>query len=32
MEQIKWESDLQAALALAAGSQKPIFVDFWFDG
>jgi len=32
MAEIKWETDLQAALALAEKSRKPVFLDFWFDG
>jgi hypothetical protein len=32
MGDIKWETDLQAALALAEKSHKPVYLDFWFDG
>ena len=32
MAEIKWEKDLQAALALSASSHKPIYLDFWFQG
>lgn len=32
MAEIKWERDLQAALALSAASHKPIYLDFWFNG
>lgn len=32
MAEIKWETDLQSALALAEKSHKPVFLDFWFDG
>ena len=32
MAEIKWERDLQAALALSAEKHKPIYLDFWFEG
>lgn len=32
MAEIKWERDLQAALALSAVSHKPVYLDFWFNG
>ncbi len=32
MAEIAWGKDLQAALALAASSHKPIYLDFWFNG
>ncbi len=32
MAEIKWERELQAALALSAESHKPIYLDFWFNG
>lgn len=32
MAQIQWGNDLEIALAEAAKSGKPVFMDFWFDG
>jgi len=32
MAAIQWETDLEAGLAAAQKSRKPVFVDFWFDG
>ncbi len=32
MGEIRWETDLDAALAKARKSVKPVFLDFWFDG
>ena len=32
MAEIKWERDVQAALALAEKAHKPIYLDFWFEG
>ncbi len=32
MGEIRWETDLDAALAKARNSSKPVFLDFWFDG
>jgi hypothetical protein len=32
MGEIRWETDLDPAVAKAAKSGKPVFLDFWFDG
>jgi thiol:disulfide interchange protein len=32
MGEIRWETELDAALAKARQSGKPVFLDFWFDG
>jgi len=32
MTELKWERDVQAALALAEKAHKPVYLDFWFDG
>ena len=32
MAEIVWEKDVQAGLARAADSHKPVFLDFWFEG
>jgi hypothetical protein len=32
MGEIRWEADLDAALAKGRKSGKPVFLDFWFDG
>lgn len=32
MAEIKWEKELQTALALAEKAHKPVYLDFWFNG
>ena len=32
MAEIKWETDFAVALDKAKKKNKPIFLDFWFDG
>lgn len=32
MAEIKWETEVRAAMTLAEKSHRPIFLDFWFDG
>jgi hypothetical protein len=32
MAEIRWETDLDAAIEKASKSGKPVFLDFWFDG
>ena len=31
-KQIPWETNIEVALDRGTKEQKPIFVDFWFDG
>ena len=32
MAEIRWETDLDAAIEVASTCGKPVFLDFWFDG
>ncbi len=32
MGEIRWETDVDAAVEKARRSGKPVFLDFWFDG